>query len=756
MYTAAELDEEQRTLINRHRRPSIQWLLPGAITLMLSVVLLVLSWWAYRNMAASLRTVAQQRLELVSQQLSQSLQASAARFKLIARERAETPAVRDFLGNGTPDTHRSALSALTYRPNRAGTLVASELLDADGQRVLAAGRDTATVAGQATRLITRTRSAELAAVGTFHAINDSTVVVPAIALVARNGKRLGYLVDWWIIRHSPGEHDLFSRLLGADAAFFLGGRTGVWTNMMMVQPHPHGAVLPGTGVGSYERPDGERKIGISATVPGSPWQLLVEFSEAHVLSPAIAFRNRLLGTTALLIILSFAGAWLISRWVTRPLQQLTAVSEAISAGDYSRRVQIDGLDEVVRLGSAFNLMTTRIQQAHFNLEHKVDELRTTREQFIRSQRMEAVGQLAGGIAHDFNNLLTVILAESEFAATESNAEERDRSIREILRAGERAATLTHQLLAFSRRQLFAPTVFDINELIADMQRMMARLVGDNIKISVIHSANRPNVRADRAQMEQVLANLIVNARDAMPDGGQMTIESRNVVLDEDYARAREGVEPGEYVVISVSDTGVGMSETVKQRIFEPFFTTKEHGRGTGLGLATSYGIVRQSGGDISAYSEPGLGTTMRVFLPATTEQAVTVPHHPVARRAVGDETILLVEDDDAVRNVTARMLKRHGYHVLEAASAEAGLKLLENDHQIVHLLLTDVVLPGMGGREMAEHATRIRPGVKVMFTSGYTDDVVLQHNLILKDATLVGKPFAEDVLSRRVREVLDD
>jgi signal transduction histidine kinase len=738
------------------RRLSLQWLLPSAISLLLLVVLVVFSWWAYADMAGSLRDDAHKRLELVAGQVSQSLQSSVVRYNRNVQKRADSTGVRAFLNDPTPQNLAAAREAITYRGNRPETSAAIELLDAGGERVLASGPDSARLRGAARRLVTRTHSAETSAVGAFHALNDTTVLLPAIAMVSHQGKRVGYVVEWWVIRQTKAERDLFSRLLGSGGRMLLGSQNGVWTDQATVQPPPPDPVAAAKGeIATYEHAGLGKQFGILADVPGAPWQMLIEFPEADVLAPAHRFRNHLIWAAAILIVVSFAGAWLISRRVTKPLQQLTSVSEAISAGRYARRVRINGADELTRLGSAFNVMTEKIQAAHHDLEHKIEELRTTREQFVRAQRMEAVGQLAGGIAHDFNNLLTVILAESEFARDEHAPEARNKSIAEINRAGERAASLTRQLLAFSRRQLFAPTVFNVPELVHDMDRMLTRLVGDNIRLVTADTAREPNVRADKGQVEQVLVNLIVNARDAMPNGGTISIETRNMVLDENAAHLREDLAPGEYIVISVSDTGVGITEEVMAHIFEPFYTTKEHGRGTGLGLATSYGIVKQSGGYIAAYSEPGLGTTMRVFLPVVHEQATPV-HRRVVERATGAETILLIEDENAVRNVAARMLKRQGYQVLEADSGEAGLEILKTYAGEIQLVLTDVVLPGMGGREIAERAMLLRPQVKVLFTSGYTDDVILQHNLIVEDAALVEKPFTAEGLARGVREVLDN
>ena len=377
--------------------------------------------------------------------------------------------------------------------------------------------------------------------------------------------------------------------------------------------------------------------------------------------------------------------------------------------------------------------------------------------FRESQKLEAVGRLAGGIAHDFNNLLTVILAEAQLMeadlSAESNALE---SLQEIVKAGERAAALTGQLLAFSRRQVVAPEIFRLNDLIVDMESMLNRIIGENVRVTTRLAPDAGLVRADRNQMEQVLANLVVNAKDALPDGGEISIETSNVELDEDYTRTREGVTPGEYVKMTVSDTGIGMSEEVRARVFEPFFTTKEPGKGTGLGLATSYGLVKQGGGHIGIYSEPGLGTTATVFLPRVEDEPSAIAElEDLAPRAGGNEVILLVEDETAVRRVGVRVLRSAGYQVLPVPDAEEALELLDEFDGEIHLLFTDVLLPGLSGRELADRVTEARPGIRVLFTSGYTDDVILQHRLLEADVNLLQKPFSARALTDRVREVLD-
>jgi PAS domain S-box-containing protein len=383
--------------------------------------------------------------------------------------------------------------------------------------------------------------------------------------------------------------------------------------------------------------------------------------------------------------------------------------------------------------------------------------RSLEAQLQHSQKMEAVGQLAGGVAHDFNNLLTVMLAECQLIESDDalSAAERSASISEIRAAAERAALLTRQLLTFSRRQLIEPVPIDVNEAVAQTDKMLRRLIGEHIELRLRLTDGAPVTVADRGQVEQLLVNLAVNARDAMPDGGVLTIETSMITLDQAFSDAHIEVSPGQYVLLSVSDTGTGMTEDVKARAFEPFFTTKGVGKGTGLGLATCDAIARQFGGSIAAYSEVGIGTTMKIFLPnAETARAATVTHASRTEER-GTETILLVEDDPGVRRSTARMLATRGFEVLQASDASEAFTLLDgNPGQKIHLLITDVVLPKVGGRELADEITRRRPGTSVLFMSGYSDDVVLHHRLTERNVRLLQKPFTSDALVEKVRDAL--
>lgn len=378
-------------------------------------------------------------------------------------------------------------------------------------------------------------------------------------------------------------------------------------------------------------------------------------------------------------------------------------------------------------------------------------------QFQQAQKLEAVGMLTGGIAHDFNNLLTTIIGNVELAMLEAG---KDSPLHEFLEdikgAGEKAAVLTRQLLAFSRKQNLQPEVANLNEVLGNLDRMLRRLIRENIEIKTILSPDLGQVFVDIGQMEQVLMNLAVNARDVMTEGGNLIFETSNAELDETYARNHIGVTPGSYVMLAVTDTGTGMTKEVQAKIFEPFFTTKVKGKGTGLGLSTVYGIIKQSKGNIWVYSEPGKGSTFKIYLPRVEETVSIVREsEAVAESLQGSETILLVEDDGMVRNTTLEILKKYGYSVLIARDGEEAFNLCRQHQGPVQLMLTDVVMPGISGKDLATVLEKHRPEMKVLFMSGYTDNAIVHNGLLDKKIAFIPKPFAPVDLARKVREVLN-
>jgi len=386
----------------------------------------------------------------------------------------------------------------------------------------------------------------------------------------------------------------------------------------------------------------------------------------------------------------------------------------------------------------------------------VTEKKRLQAQLLQSQKMESVGRLAGGVAHDFNNLLTVITGYGDLLARDLEPGHPGlHRLEQIRKAAERAATLTRQLLAFSRKQVLEPKVLDLEAVVADVEQMLHRLIGEDVQFVTVSGGGLGRVRADQGQIEQVIVNLAVNARDAMPNGGKLIVETRNVELDESYLRHRPDARLGPHVLLAVSDTGQGMSAETLSHAFEPFFTTKELGKGTGLGLATVYGIVRQSGGHVTIYSEPGRGTTCRVYLPRLGEDHDdAAPAAPAGDAPGGTETILLVEDEAPVRALAREILESAGYQVLEGATPEEALAAASSHAGPIHLVLTDVILPGVSGRQLAAALRSSRTEARVLFTSGYTDDAISHHGILEPGVSFVQKPFTAAVLLRKVREVL--
>ena len=387
----------------------------------------------------------------------------------------------------------------------------------------------------------------------------------------------------------------------------------------------------------------------------------------------------------------------------------------------------------------------------------ITERKHLEEQLRQCQKMEAVGRLAGGIAHDFNNLLTAIIGYSQLLLGRLEVgNPMQEELEEIRKAGERAASLTRQLLAFSRKELLQPQVLDLNALVANLDKMLRRLIGEDIELVTIFGPRLGRVEADPAQLEQVVLNLVVNARDAMPQGGKIVIETKNLELDEAYAHQHVGVSPGRYVMLAVSDQGCGMDAETLKHIFEPFYTTKHHAEGTGLGLSTVYGVVKQSGGNIWAYSEVGRGTTFKIYLPQVNEVVDARKTEAVSTAvAGGTETVLLAEDEKLVRKFVRSILEKSGYTVLEAHHGSEALRVALQHPGPIHLLLTDMVMPLMDGKLLAQRMVVLRPGIRVLYMSGYSENAVVHHGVLESGTAFIEKPFTVETLARKVREALD-
>ena len=414
--------------------------------------------------------------------------------------------------------------------------------------------------------------------------------------------------------------------------------------------------------------------------------------------------------------------------------------ESLKSGaiDYVVKDRLDGL--AIKVRRALKEVGERSEKRHLE------------EQLRQAQKMEAIGRMAGGIAHDFNNLLTVIMGCGQLSLDGLSSDDPVRAnIVQILKASERAASLTRQLLAFSRKQILAPVVMNLNHTVAEIEKMLRRVIGADIEFVTDLEGALGNVRADRGQIEQVIMNLAVNARDAMPDGGTLTIRTANVLLEESYVRQNPGAQPGLHVMLSVSDSGLGMDAETKLHLFEPFFTTKESGKGTGLGLSTVFGIITQSGGHIKVCSEPGQGATFNIYLPRV-DQTIegSISSRPLAALPRGSETVLIVEDSEAVRMLISGILEKEGYTTLLASDGMEGIDLAQTYEGPIHLLITDVVLPRLGGRELVHRMASIRPNTKIIYSSGYSD-----HTVSKDRKHYLQKPFKKDVLIRTVRDVLE-
>jgi signal transduction histidine kinase/ActR/RegA family two-component response regulator len=456
-------------------------------------------------------------------------------------------------------------------------------------------------------------------------------------------------------------------------------------------------------------------------------------------------RTIFIAVSSLLLVLSVWLCFIITKSITRPIEKAVMIASSLSENNFDVEMDVSEAGEPGRLLAAMKQMAERLNQ-----------VKALEQQLIQVQKLETVGKLAGGVAHDFNNLLTAIYGHCELALMEPGGQPSARGhIEDALQAAQRAGALTRQLLAFSRRQVLKPEVIDLNRLVCDLRKMMDRLIPENIEMRLNCREDIGSVKVDQSQLEQVILNLVVNARDAMPDGGRLLIETDQAVLDEQCAASHAAAIPGRYAVISVSDTGTGMTPEVQARVFEPFFTTKELGRGTGLGLSTVYGIVKQSGGNIWVYSEPGLGTTFKVYLPIVSESATAAEPTKPPPLQCGFETILLVEDDPEVRKVAAILLSEQGYHVRVAEHAQAAIGQAAAANPPVDLLLTDVVMPGMNGKALAEHILMQNPHTAVLYMSGYTDQMLTTHAVMNNGFNFIQKPFTAEALLAKVRSTLD-
>ncbi len=560
-------------------------------------------------------------------------------------------------------------------------------------------------------------------------------------------------VSWSLQTREPFALD--HRIVRPDGTLhFLHGRGGVVTDAAGRPVRMLGAVLDITGRKKAEEALRRANDRLNAVIQSSPLAISTLDADGVVRTwnPAA---EQLFG-------------WTADEVIGRPLP--TVHGEAAEFEETRRRVMrgepVSNI-EVIRKkkdGTAVtvNLVAAPLHEADgritgiLGLVEDRTGVKRLEQQFFHAQKMEAVGRLAGGIAHDFNNLLTVITSYSDLLLEDFGSDDPKREdVAQIRKASESAAALTRQLLAFSRQQVLQPQILDLNDTVAGTEKLLKRLIEEDVQLATVLAPDLGMAIIDPGQLEQIIMNLAVNARDAMPGGGRLTIETANVDVDEAYLQAHPPAQAGRYVMLAVSDTGTGMDARTQAHLFEPFFTTKASGKGTGLGLATVYGIVKQSGGFICVYSEPGHGTTFKIYFPWAGERAQRSAAAPVARPRQGTETVLVVEDAAAVRTVMRQGLERYGYTVLEAPDGDTALQLAAKHHGPIHLLLTDVVMPGVSGPQLADQLVRLRPGIKVLYASGYSDDAIIHHGILEPGIAYLQKPFTRDALALKVREVLD-
>ena len=477
-----------------------------------------------------------------------------------------------------------------------------------------------------------------------------------------------------------------------------------------------------------------------------------------------------------IFVLGMVGGLIASFMMTAPLKQMVQTVDNLAKGGFKHRAVVSSKDEIGQLAGAFNEMVDSLESAHVELkemnrtlerrvedrtkalQEEMDQRKEIEEQLLQAQKMEAIGRLSGGVAHDFNNILTAIIGYSDLLLIRASKGKTNwEYVRQIKKAAERAASLTQQLLAFSRKQVLQPRLLDLHSLVCETEKMLRRLIGEDIDLEVISKPNQGHVKADPGQIQQVILNLAVNARDAMPKGGRLSIETAVTQVDQRRAAQSPGLNSGDYVTLTVSDNGSGMDGETLLHIFEPFYTTKGPGEGTGLGLATVYGVVKQSGGYITVYSEPGNGSKFRIYLPLVDLPAQLMDSQEVDNPlpVEGSDTILLVEDEEPVRTLTRKMLESAGYAVLEASNGREALETSERYREPIHLIITDMVMPLMSGTEVAETLLAARPETKVLFISGYSEQAIACQGALASRGEFLPKPFTLQDLSQKVHQVLD-
>jgi signal transduction histidine kinase len=767
--------------------------LPLLISALVFAVVAAVSWLGYVQVERAMLAASEQQVANAAQQVGGLLHQSALSLRRATHLAATDSITISLLRRRRADTRRVIERSWRSDMSRVPQVLARSLWATDGELRLGLGPiDTARVRALLHPPIDSIPGGLATRVSPLYSWRG-LISYDIIAIATAGADTLGYLVE----TRQLGSESLqrIQELVGAGAGLLLIGNRdgGLWTDgSARVDPPPR--VMRFDTAFGYDRA-GVSEIGAADAIPSTPWIVAFELPRS---AATVRARRFLADASIIAILLTTIGAmaaWILSRSITRPLEDISRAAQRIAAGDYSSRVEVSSHAELASLAASFNAMAARVetasrsqgqqaldaratadqleaanreleraledaQLARQEAERAVQAHENTQTQLQQSQRMEAVGQLAGGIAHDFNNLLTVITSYSAMLMADMPRESpHTEDVQEIVNAANRASSLTRQLLAFSRRQVLQPNVLDLNALTGNLEKMLRRLLREDIQLVTRFDPQLAQVNADAGQLEQVIVNLVVNARDAMPHGGQLSLQTSNVMLGPGYGPTHANAAAGAYVLLAVTDTGVGMSKATQERIFEPFFTTKPPGQGTGLGLSTVYGIVKQSGGYVWVYSEIGRGTTFKIYLPAVSMASsvsrVEEEREPSPPVAAAPERILLVEDEPNVRRIARRILERNGHTVLEAANGHEALNVLEHRREPIAVILTDLVMPEMGGRELARKVRVVSPMSRVVFMSGYTEDAVLRQNVMEPGSIFLDKPFTFDTLLRKVREALN-
>ena len=780
-------------------RPALRVLVVFIVVLTVGTVIGIHDVAAYRSLRTSATESAGARLRVAAGQIGGLLDGQSVQMRAQLDSVARHPVIGEALRvRASEATRDSALSILATRPFLASSSAEIEIADTTGAAVLRTAKASPVPDAARRAAMALTSTARRVAMGAGVVVGD-TFFYAAVARVASGGLSPGYVIQWRRLSGNQIARKQLVALMGPGTDLIVGNTAGSeWTDLMGVIPRPTLA-LPLDEPTWYTR-GGVRRLAVARPIAGTPWTLVVDLTEQAVMAGVDAVVRRLALITVLVLAFGVLVAWLLAQRLTAPLGDLVSAAEGIGSGDYSRRVAVRGPSDIRTLGMTFNSMSANIHATRRELEERSEELaeratqlseqaaelettndelndsiqevvrardelaasldenRRLQSQLVQSQKMEAVGRLAGGVAHDFNNMLTAMAGFAQFAMTsiESDPAGARADIEQVIAATNRAAALTRQLLAFSRQQVLQPRVIDLNAVVTGLTPLLSRLIGEDVKLMARPSSQPVVTKADPHQIEQVLVNLVINGRDAMPNGGTVLIETADVELDEAYAATRDGVVPGSYVMLAVTDTGSGMDAATRARVFDPFFTTKEAGKGTGLGLSTVYGIVKQSGGNVEVYSEPGRGSTFKVYLPRTEEPSVPDRPAPVApsSQARRGLTVLLVDDDAAVSATGRRTFERAGYEVLAASNGHEALGIVERYDGSIDVLVTDLVMPEMGGRELARRVTSARPSIRVLYTSGYTAEAMNQQAVLLPDDAFLSKPFTPDSLLRAVDGIM--